>query len=104
MIASGKCGSGLYARTVCLMQARMFSLVSAADDTMVFAWGIEIIDEEMTEAIIYRRDRTIDAGYMFGTHRSAENALKRYSQLAPMRLIWESDEPGEAADPAPPQH
>lgn len=92
------------------MYARMFTLVNAEDDTQIFAWGLEIIDYDHTEAIIYRRD-PVTGGASFGQHVSAEAALKRWTRLTPMALVWEDDLSGlsqpddqvEVAGPGRPQ-
>jgi hypothetical protein len=72
------------------MEARVFCLTSADDETQVYAWGIEINNtEDDIEAVVYRRDpqtrRTT-----FGIHSSAEDALARYQRLFPMALSYES--------------
>ncbi|MFD1147809.1 hypothetical protein [Saccharothrix hoggarensis] len=70
------------------MEANLFSLVDATDRTRIFAWGMEIIEEERTDAIVYRRDP--DTGRIFiGQHASAESALHRYGRRVPLELVWE---------------
>lgn len=72
------------------MEARLFTLVNAADSTQVFAVGMEIEDDDQREAVVYRRE---DNGHsMIGTHTSAESALQRYNLLAPMDLVWAEEE------------
>lgn len=79
----------------------MFTLVSARDDTQIFAWGIEIIEETRTEAVIYRRDPQTNQA-IFGVHPDAEAAKDRFSRLfAPMAVCWEEDY-DELNEPSPP--
>ncbi|MEU4442519.1 hypothetical protein AB0K14_01515 [Actinosynnema sp. NPDC050801] len=74
------------------MEANLFSLVDATDRNRIFAWGMEIIEDETTDAIVYRRDP--DTGRTFiGRHASAESALKRYGRRIPLALAWEYEEP-----------
>ena len=68
------------------MDAKLFTLVSADDPNKVFAWGMEIDSTEETVAVLYRRG----AGrYSTGLHPSAEAALRLWSRIAPMQLLWE---------------
>lgn len=78
------------ARTVGGMEANLFSLVSQADPSRVFAWGMEVLDDDRTAAVIYRRDP--DTGRsLVGRHDSAEAALRRWGRRVPLRLVWEFD-------------
>ncbi|MEU4739250.1 hypothetical protein AB0G02_02145 [Actinosynnema sp. NPDC023658] len=73
------------------MEANLFSLVDATDRTRVFAWGMEIMEEDTTNAIVYRRDP--DTGRTFiGQHTSAESALGRYGRRVPLALVWEFED------------
>jgi hypothetical protein len=73
------------------VEANLFSLVDASDRTRIFAWGMEIMEEETTSAIVYRRDP--DTGRTFiGQHASAESALDRYGRRVPLALVWEFEE------------
>ncbi|MDQ2583143.1 hypothetical protein [Saccharothrix yanglingensis] len=73
------------------MEANLFSLVDAADSTRIFAWGMEIMEEDTTTAVVYRRD-PVTGRTMLGQHRSAESALARYGRRVPLVLVWEFDE------------
>ena len=73
------------------MDGRLFTVVSAEDDRNIFAWGMEIADEDRTEAITYRRN-PITGKCLFGVYSSAENALRRYNKMAPMAIVWEDEE------------
>ncbi|WP_433267066.1 hypothetical protein ACQPZF_00475 [Actinosynnema sp. CS-041913] len=70
------------------MEANLFSLVSEADPTLVFAWGMEIVDDERSAAVIYRRDPATGRGFV-GQHDSAEAALRRWGRRVPLLLVWE---------------
>ncbi len=73
------------------MEANLFSLVDATDHDRIFAWGMEIIDGETTDAIVYRRDP--DTGRTFiGQHASAESALNRYGRRIPLALVWDYED------------
>ncbi|MEU4801408.1 hypothetical protein [Actinosynnema sp. NPDC023587] len=73
------------------MEANLFSLVPASDPTLVFAWGMEIVDDDRTEAVLYRRDPGTGRG-MVARHTSAEAALHRWGRLVPLRLVWEFED------------
>jgi hypothetical protein len=82
-------------RTVVTVEANLFSLVDATDRTRIFAWGMEILEDERTDAIVYRRDP--DTGKTFiGHHTSAESALDRYGRRIPLALVWEYEDALEA--------
>ncbi|MBB5958798.1 hypothetical protein FHS29_005407 [Saccharothrix tamanrassetensis] len=72
------------------MEANLFSLVSEADPTRIFAWGMEIMDDERTSAVVYRRDPDTGRGFV-GQHESAEAALRRWGRRVPLLLVWEFD-------------
>lgn len=78
------------------VEANLFSLVDPTDHNRVFAWGMEIIEEETTNAIVYRRDP--DTGKtLIGQHSSAESALSRYGRRVPLALVWDfEDDPSTA--------
>lgn len=76
------------------MEANLFSLVDPTDRTRIFAWGMEITEDERTDAVVYRRDP--DNGRTFiGQHTSAESALRRYGKRIPLALVWEYEEDDE---------
>jgi hypothetical protein len=65
------------------MEANLFSLVDPTDSTRIFAWGMEVVEDDSTNAIVYRRDP--DSGRTFiGQHSSAESALHRYGRRVPL--------------------
>lgn len=70
------------------MKARLFTLVNAENADDVFAWGMEITTPTEQEAVTYCRNphtsRTV-----FGLHRNAESALRRYGTTFQLRLVWE---------------
>jgi hypothetical protein len=69
--------------------ATPFSLVSAEDHDMVFAYGLDIDLPSGHEVITFRRDST--GRSLFGVHQSVESAHRRFSAVAPMDLIWENN-------------
>lgn len=73
------------------MEANLFSLVDPTDRSRIFAWGMEILEEERTEAVVYRRDPDTDRTFI-GRHTSAESALKRYGKLLPLALAWDYED------------
>lgn len=73
--------------TVVRMEANLFALVDADDEFAVFAHGMEIVDEERTDVVVFRRDPDTRRT-MFGTHDSAERALKHYNRMMPLELVW----------------
>lgn len=73
------------------MEGRLFTLVNAADESQVFAWGMEISTDVEREAVIYNRDPETGQTF-FGVHRSAESACHRYdSEDEPIRVVWEDE-------------
>lgn len=70
------------------MEGRLFTLVSADDDNNVFAWGMEITTPTEQEAVTYCRN-PITNQTVFGLHRDAEAALRRYGSTLQLRLVWE---------------
>ncbi|HEX6359859.1 hypothetical protein [Actinophytocola sp.] len=70
------------------MKGRLFTLVSAEDEKMVFAWGMEITTPNEQEAVTYCRDPATNQT-VFGLHRNAESALRRYGRTLQLRLVWE---------------
>ena len=82
-------------RTVVPVEANLFSLVDATDRRRIFAWGMEIVDEDRSDAVVYRRDPETGKTFI-GQHTSAESALKRYGRRIPLALVWEYEEVLEA--------
>ncbi|WP_246018615.1 hypothetical protein [Saccharothrix australiensis] len=70
------------------MEANLFSLVSEADHTRVFAWGMEVVEDDRTTAVVYRRD-PVTGRSLVGQHGSAEAALRRWGARLPLALVWE---------------
>jgi hypothetical protein len=70
------------------MEGRLFTLVSANDETQVFAWGMQITTATEQEAVTYCRHPTTTQT-VFGLHANAESALWRYSKTLQLRLVWE---------------
>lgn len=75
------------------MHARLFALVSKENELEVFAFGMQLWQEDRTDAVIFRVDPR-NGQTTTGIHESAESALKRWGRLAPMELRWESAEHG----------
>jgi hypothetical protein len=70
------------------MYGRLFTLASAADHNLIFAWGMEIVDTDDRTAVVYRRD-PVSRQTMHSVHDSAQAALARFdSRPAPMELVW----------------
>jgi hypothetical protein len=70
------------------MYGRLFTLASAADHNLIFAWGMEIVSVDDRVAVIYRQD-PITRQSMHSVHTSAKAALARFdAQPAPMELVW----------------
>ncbi|MGB3438985.1 MAG: hypothetical protein WBA97_09560 [Actinophytocola sp.] len=72
------------------MYGRLFTLVNAADNDLIFAWGMEIQDEDEgeREAVIYRRD-PVTRQTTHSVHACATAALDRYTaRPEPMALVW----------------
>lgn len=70
------------------MYGRLFTLVTIDDEKKVFAWGLEIVTDDL-EAVIYRKDP--DTGRtLFGVHDSAQAAADRWSSIVPVEVSWES--------------
>jgi hypothetical protein len=70
------------------MYGRLFTLTSAEDQNLIFAWGMEIIGTGEREAVIYRRD-PVTRQTLHAVHDSAEAALARYTgRPEPMSLVW----------------
>lgn len=70
------------------MKARLFTLVNAENDDDVFAWGMEITTSTEQEAVTYCRN-PVTSQTVFGLHRNAESALRRYGMTFQLRLVWE---------------
>lgn len=71
------------------MEGRLFALVCEEDETLVFAFGMEIESDRGVEAVVYRKDPET-AQPFFGLHGCAEAAQRRYSSAAtPLRLEWQ---------------
>ena len=70
------------------MEGRLFTLVSAEDEAMVFAWGMQITTSTEQEAVTYCRN-PITNQTVFGLHSDAESALRRYGKTLQLRLVWE---------------
>jgi hypothetical protein len=62
-------------------------LVAADNELAVFAYGIEIFDGDDTDVLVYRRDPDTKKT-MYGQFNSVHRALKVYSRLMPLRLLW----------------
>ncbi|GAA3860832.1 hypothetical protein GCM10022243_28750 [Saccharothrix violaceirubra] len=73
------------------MDASLFSLVSEDAPSLVFAWGMEIIDEDGTKAIIYRPATRTERS-LIGKHDSAEAALRRWRRHFPLKLVWDYED------------
>ncbi|XVS64568.1 hypothetical protein ACQPYE_00455 [Actinosynnema sp. CA-299493] len=73
------------------MEANLFSLVDATDRSRIFAWGMEVVDEDRSDAIVYRRDPETGRTFI-GQHTSADSALARYGRRVPLALVWEYEE------------
>jgi hypothetical protein len=70
------------------MEGRLFTLVSADNDEQVFAWGMQITTPTEQEAVTYCRNPVTNQT-VFGLHRNAESALRRYGSTLQLRLVWE---------------
>jgi hypothetical protein len=70
------------------MEGRLFTLVSKKHEGKVFAWGMEITSPRETEAVIYRKNPVTKQTF-FGVHTTADAALRRYSRIHELRLVWE---------------
>jgi len=70
------------------MDAKLFTLVKPGDDTQIFAWGMEITSDDGTEAVLYRHDPDTGRSHT-GLHGSAESALRVWSRIEPMEIVWE---------------
>ncbi|MEV0677076.1 hypothetical protein AB0I60_11190 [Actinosynnema sp. NPDC050436] len=73
------------------MEANLFSLVPESDPSLVFAWGMEIEDDDHTEAVLYRRDPATGRS-LVAQHTCAEAARRRWGLLVPLRLVWEFED------------
>ncbi|MEO6081485.1 MAG: hypothetical protein ABIQ18_00055 [Umezawaea sp.] len=71
------------------MDAALFALVT--DEATLFAFGIEISDGDKTEVVVYRRDPETRKT-MFGVHDSVERAVKHYSRMVPVDVLWSPDD------------
>jgi hypothetical protein len=71
------------------MEAALFALVT--DEATLFAFGIEITDGDKTDVVVYRRDPETRRT-MFGTHDSVERAVRHYSRMVPVEVLWSPDE------------
>jgi hypothetical protein len=71
------------------MEATLFALVT--DEATLFAFGMEIVDGDHTEAVVYRRDPETRKT-MFGIHDSAERAKRHYSRMVPVDVLWAPDD------------
>jgi hypothetical protein len=70
------------------MYGRLFTLASAADHNLIFAWGMEIVSTDERAAVVYRRD-PVTKQTMHAVHNSAQSALARYNMRpAEMDLVW----------------
>lgn len=70
------------------MTAIPFALVSAADPSRIFAYGLDIDLPSGREVITFRRDAGGQS--MFGVHNSPESAQQRFSMVTPLELTWET--------------
>ncbi|MEU6154786.1 hypothetical protein ABZ816_32820 [Actinosynnema sp. NPDC047251] len=73
------------------MEANLFSLVSESDPSLVYAWGMEIVDDDRTDTVLYRRDPATGRS-LVAQHSSAEAALRRWGRRLPLRLVWDFEE------------
>ncbi|OLF09139.1 hypothetical protein BLA60_21440 [Actinophytocola xinjiangensis] len=80
------------------MHASLFSLVTADDPTVVFGWGMEIVDhqdgDESRKTIVH-----IGSPKGQGTvsmHESAEHARNRWSMVVPVDIVWDADDWADA--------
>ncbi len=71
------------------MEAALFALVT--DEATLFAFGIEISDGDKTEVVVYRRDPDTRRT-MFGVHDSVERAVRHYSRMVPVDVLWSPDD------------
>lgn len=63
---------------------RLFTLTSTENEYDIYLVGIDMGDE----AIVYRRALQGEQSH-FGVHTSAEQALKIYSLVTDLQLIWD---------------
>jgi hypothetical protein len=67
--------------------AQLFCLTNADNSDEIFAYGIEISEDEIIEAVTYHRDPDTHR-IVFGLHRSADSALARYGRMLPLALYF----------------
>jgi uncharacterized protein (UPF0548 family) len=72
-----------------IVTATPFALVSAEDENLVFAYGLDIDMPSGREVVTFRRDSNGQS--MFGVHQSVEAARRRFSAITPLELVWEPD-------------
>ncbi|MCT2587073.1 hypothetical protein [Actinophytocola gossypii] len=68
---------------------QLFTLVSADDPTLVFAWGMQVSEPDRRTAVVWRREP--DGQDILGLHASADAARERFSLVTPLDLVWEPD-------------
>jgi hypothetical protein len=75
------------------MHASLFSLVTTEDPTIVFAWGMEIVDyvngEERTKTILHIGPP--NSSGTISTRVSAEKACARWSTIVPLDIVWDAE-------------
>ncbi|GAB3433608.1 hypothetical protein GCM10027436_09920 [Actinophytocola sediminis] len=77
------------------MHATLFSLVATENPNLIFAWGMEIVEdgyqdgEESRKAIIYIGGAT--GRETISTHLSAEHACRRWSTVTPLTIVWDNE-------------
>jgi hypothetical protein len=70
------------------MYGRLFTLASATDHNLIFAWGMEIVEVDERTAVVYRRD-PVTRQTTHSVHDSAQQALARYdARPHRMELVW----------------
>jgi len=71
------------------MDGRLFALVDEEVQEHVIGWGIEITDPDDREAVVFFRDPQTGRR-SYGVHDSAEAALRCWTRVGPMALVWHS--------------
>jgi hypothetical protein len=76
------------------MHAVLFSLVVDQNPDLIFAWGMEIINDMHIDKATAKRKVVLYINDMDGregisTHASAEAACKTWSKIVPLRIVWD---------------
>ena len=71
------------------MEATLFALVT--DEATLFAFGMQIVEGDETDVVVYRRDPETRKT-MFGVHDSVERAVRHYSRMVPVDVLWAPDD------------